>query len=74
METEEKGKRKLKFMSFQEKLKAIELIGKGKSQRKIAKELGIGRTTLYNALKNREKIEMASKKFPVSKLKTILSP
>ncbi|KAG5673973.1 hypothetical protein PVAND_003969 [Polypedilum vanderplanki] len=63
MNIEEKNKRKLKFMSFQEKLNAIELVGKGKSQRKIAKELGIGRTTLYNALKNKDKILEASKKY-----------
>lgn len=49
-------KKKCKLLSLEEKLNAIEMIDKGISMRKLAKQLGIGRTTLFNAIKNKDKI------------------
>lgn len=55
------SKRKLRTLSLLEKTEAIKMVDCGKSMRKVAKELGVGRTTLHYIIKNRDKIQDACK-------------
>ncbi|KAG8183226.1 hypothetical protein JTE90_005674 [Oedothorax gibbosus] len=53
----EKRKRKHVTITLAEKLKVLERVDNGESHSKIAKEIGVGHTTIYDWIKNRNHLE-----------------